>query len=100
MSFTVNPYGSKVNGHEPEGYWVVYSEEPDESYCIRPLPNDLQQRLLEKHTRSGRGGIPKLNRETYYKALYSWLIADWEGIYEDEEKLRPLECTDEAKYAL
>lgn len=100
MGFTLNPHASNGNGHEPDAYWVQNPDEPDEYYKITPLQNDVHQRLLEKHTRPGRNGQPKVNRETFFKAMYDKILIDWEGIYEDEDKTIPLPCTTETKYAL
>ena len=98
MSFTVNPYDT--NGHTPEGYWVQNPDEPDEWYQVAPLHNDIHQKLLEKHTRPGRNGQLRLNREAFYKALYDKILLDWSGIFSDSEKTIELPCTTDAKYAL
>jgi len=99
MSFTVNPYDTNGHGAE-DGYWIQNPDEPDEYYKIAPLHNDVHQKLLEKHTRPGRNGLPRLNRESFYKALYDRILLDWEGIWQDADKTIPLPCTADAKYAL
>jgi hypothetical protein len=101
MSFKPRTDPTPSNGHlanEPS-YWWTNPDHPDEHVKIRPLWNEVQQHLLEKHTRPGRRGVPELNRPAYYKALYDYLIDEW-IIFQDDEGTEELPCTPENKYGL
>jgi hypothetical protein len=101
MSFKPRMDPTPTNGHlaDEPAYWWQNPDHPDEWYQIRPLWNEVQAQLFEKHQRPARRGQVELNRPAYYKALMDYLIADWE-LYEDEAGTTPVPCTIDHKFGL